>query len=221
MLQMFHLWTSLSQVVVSNQKPEMAYDTVTRRPQLIDLGREVDYSRWDVWMAYYRTLSYILQKGFMYAPSYTANNPKVLHSRLGIMDDEFLKVRLLQRAELKRVETSIESKLLVETGFPRSNERNQRVERWVDAVMANWRIMCGPTWQDDELGEGGKNAIARGVLDVRLTYLRALSWANIYARRFIEPQPRLIILRRYFGICLRYTLTWQNLTLPSKPSIPT
>jgi hypothetical protein len=66
------------------------------------------------------------------------------------------------------VESSMEAKLLDETRFPRANERNERVEKWIDAVMQNWRIMCGPTWQEAELGEGGKNALARGVLDVSL-----------------------------------------------------
>jgi cargo-transport protein YPP1 len=164
MLQMFHLWTSLSRLTPANLK--VPYQPPTQTQSLVELGPEVEYSRWDMWMAYYRTLSYILQKGFIYAPSYTESNPKVLHSRLGIADGEFLKVRLQQRAELKRVEASIETKLLDETRFPKANERNERIERWVDAIMANWRVMCGPTWQDDELGEGGKNAIARGVLDV-------------------------------------------------------
>ena len=154
MLQMFNLWRSLFKSTSGGSQP------------LAELGPEVEYSRWDVWMAYYRTLSYILQKGFIFAPSFTENNPRVMHSRLGISDDDFMKVRLLQRAQLKKIEINIEKKLLDETRFPKANERNERVERWVDAIMANWRVMCGPTWHDDELGEGGKNAIAHGVLDV-------------------------------------------------------
>jgi len=119
-------------------------------------------------MAYYDTLSYILRNGFVYSPSYSEATPLIVTSRFGISDEDFLKVRLRQRTELKMVESSMEAKLLEETWFPKANERNERVEKWINAVMQNWRIMCGPTWQDAELGEGGKNALARGVLDVSL-----------------------------------------------------
>jgi hypothetical protein len=166
MLQMFHLWMSLFRFTPTNPKLPIAYEPPQRTPSLVELGLEVDYSRWDVWMAYYETLSEILHRGYLYSPEYTEASPMILHSRDGLTDEEYLSVRLQQRAEVKKVEASIETKLLDETRFPRANERNSRVERWVDAVILNWRIMCGPTWQDDELGEGGKNAIARGVLDV-------------------------------------------------------
>jgi hypothetical protein len=119
-------------------------------------------------MAYYDTLSYILRNGLVYSPSYSESTPLIVTSRFGISDEDFLKVRLRQRTELKMVESSMEIKLLEETRFPKANERNERVEKWIDTVMQNWRIMCGPTWQDAELGEGGKNALARGVLDVSL-----------------------------------------------------
>jgi hypothetical protein len=166
-LQVFHLWTSLFSLKPVAQK-SMPYDQQTRPPPPVELGSEVLYSRWDVWTAYYKTLSYILRNGFVYSPSYSEASPLIVASRFGISDEDFLKVRLQQRAELKMVESSMEAKLLEETRFPRANERNERVEKWIDAVMQNWRIMCGPTWQDAELGEGGKNALARGVLDVSL-----------------------------------------------------
>lgn len=165
-LQMFHLWTSLFQLAPPAQKLPMLHEIHAQAPPMVELGSEVLYSRWDVWMDYYNTLSYILKKGFVYSPSYSEAIPLVIHSRMGISDEDFLRVRLRQRAELKKVEASMETKLLEETKFPKANERNQRVEKWVDVVMQNWRIMCGPTWQDAELGEGGKNALARGVLDI-------------------------------------------------------
>jgi hypothetical protein len=171
MLQMFHLWMSLFRFTPSNPKLPIAYEPPQKSPPLVELGLEVDYSRWDVWMSYYDTLSEILRRGYIYSPAYTEGIPDILQSREGLSDDEFITVRLQQRAEIKKVENSIEAKLLDETRFPKSNERNSRVERWVDAVMQNWRIMCGPTWQDAELGAGGKNAIARGVLDVSVTCL--------------------------------------------------
>jgi hypothetical protein len=189
MLQMFHLWMSLFRFTPSNPKLPIAYEPPQKSPPLVELGLEVDYSRWDVWMSYYDTLSEILRRGYVYSPAYTEGTPDILQSREGLSDDEFITVRLQQRTEIKKVENSIEAKLMDETRFPKSNERNSRVERWVDAVMLNWRIMCGPTWQDEELGEGGKNAIARGVLDVsvkflhrfpstKLTFLDSLSSCN-------------------------------------------
>ena len=166
MLQMFHLWLSLFRFTPTNPKLPVPYEPPRQAPSLIDLGLEVDYSRWDVWMAYYETLSEILVRGYIYAPAYSDIKPELVYSRDGLVDSECVNARLMQRTEIKKVEANIETKLLQETHFPKATERNSRVERWVDAVMQNWRIMCGPSWHDDELGEGGKNAIARGVLDV-------------------------------------------------------
>lgn len=151
LLRTFHLWTSLFK---SNS---------TR----VDLGAEVQFSRWDVWLAYYRTLSTILQRDLLYSPAYTDANPLIVAASSSVSYSEYLDARLQQRAELKRVEVSIETKLLEETRFPKANERNERIEIWVDAVMSNWHVMCGPSWTDEGLGEGGKPGIARGVLDVR------------------------------------------------------
>lgn len=167
-LQMFHLWTSLFRLKPITQNSPMPYEQLPRAPPPVEPGSEAPYSRWDVWLAYYDTLSYILRNGFVYSPSYSEATPHVVTSRFDISDEDFLKVRLRQRAELKMVESNMESTLLEETRFPKANERNERVEKWMDNVMQNWRIMCGPTWQDGELGEGGKNALARGVLDVSL-----------------------------------------------------
>jgi tetratricopeptide (TPR) repeat protein len=119
-----------------------------------------------MWMAYYSTLSELLKRDFIYSSGYTDVDPKVQESRAGLSEAEHLTSRLKQRAEIKNVEAKIESKLLEESSFPKANVRNDRVEKWVDSVMVNWRVLCGPLWQNDELGEGGKNAISRGVLDV-------------------------------------------------------
>lgn len=166
MLRMFHLWLSLFRYTPANSKLPVTHEPARQVPSMVELGTEVDYSRWDVWMAYYETLSEILRLGYCYSPSYTEKKPQIIFTPETLSDEEYLNVRLQQRAELKMVESSIETKLLDETRFPKANERNSRVERWVDAVVQNWRIMCGPSWQDEELGEGGKNAIARGILDV-------------------------------------------------------
>jgi predicted DNA-binding transcriptional regulator AlpA len=114
------------------------------------------------WKAYYDSLSTILRHGLAYEPE--ASPPTTeklpLHNQSS--------VRLRQRAELKRVETVYEGLLIKETQFPKASETNHEVEAWVDSVIDNWRLLCGPTWSDADLGEGGKEGIARSVLDVRV-----------------------------------------------------
>jgi hypothetical protein len=64
------------------------------------------------------------------------------------------------------VEAIYEGLILKDTHFPKACENNDEIEQWIEAVMSNWRILCGPSWRDEELGEGGKGAVGRGVLDV-------------------------------------------------------
>lgn len=112
------------------------------------------------WKAYYDSLSTILRRNLPYEPdSIPASAEKpASQSRSDL--------RLRQRAELKRVEAIYENLLIKETKFPKASETNHEVESWVDSVMDNWRLLCGPTWSDEDLGEGGKEGVARGVLDV-------------------------------------------------------
>ena len=97
------------------------------------------------WSCYYDTLSVLLQR---------ENIQHVFGSKLQ------------QAVELKKVEATYESILLGETTFPRADQANSHIESWVDQVMANWRVMCGHTWQDEDLGEGGKASLGSGVLKV-------------------------------------------------------
>jgi len=97
------------------------------------------------WQAYYDTLSILVQQGFV---------------------EPMFKSKLQQRTEVKIVETIYEDGLLKGVTFPRADQTSSQIESWVDQVMANWRIMCGSTWQEEELGEGGKAALGHGVLDV-------------------------------------------------------
>lgn len=124
-----------------------------------ELSTAPHHRRW-AWKAYYDTLSRILRHDLAYEPESllsTSEKPP-LHSQTSL--------RLRQRAELKRVETVYEGLLIKETQFPRANEINHEMEAWVDSVIDNWRLLCGPTWSDSDLGEGGKEGIARSVLDV-------------------------------------------------------
>lgn len=106
-------------------------------------GRAHSPSR--VWRAYYDTLSVLLQNDMV---------QPIFHSKSQ------------QRAELKSVEATYEAILLEEVSFPRADQVNAQVESWVDQVMANWRIMCGPTWLEGDLGKSDKAALGRGVLEV-------------------------------------------------------
>ncbi|KAF1957572.1 filamentation protein-like protein [Byssothecium circinans] len=112
------------------------------------------------WKAYYDTLSQTLRHDLPYEPEQVAtdsgNEKPPTSSQL----------RLQQRGELKKVETIYERLLLEETHFPKASETNHEIETWADAVMDNWRHLCGPTWSNADLGAGGKEAVARGVLDI-------------------------------------------------------
>ncbi|KAF2654221.1 hypothetical protein K491DRAFT_483969 [Lophiostoma macrostomum CBS 122681] len=118
--------------------------------------------RRSAWKAYYDTLSAILRYNMPYSsePRSLDNNTTSSQARQHSI------IKLHQRAELKRVETVYESLLLKETHFPKASENNREIEAWTDAVMQNWRQLCGPTWSDEDLGEGGKEAVGRGVLDI-------------------------------------------------------
>lgn len=115
--------------------------------------------RRSAWKAYYATLSAILRHHLPYNPSSEVADKA---SKLGM--------KLQQRAELKRVETVYENLLLKEVQFPKASDGNQEIEEWTDAVVDNWRLLCGPSWSDSDLGEGGKEAVGRGVLDVSLPH---------------------------------------------------
>jgi hypothetical protein len=135
------------------------YSDATSKSGGSELSTAADHRR-RAWKAYYDTLSRILRHGLPYEPeSLPATSEKPpLHTQTSS--------RLRQRAELKRVETVYEGLLIKETQFPKASEINHEMEAWVDSVMDNWRLLCGPTWTDSDLGEGGKEGIARSVLDV-------------------------------------------------------
>ncbi|KAF2680673.1 filamentation protein-like protein [Lentithecium fluviatile CBS 122367] len=113
------------------------------------------------WKAYYDTLSVILRHGLHYEAELQSTDPGVSEKHYGTPN-----TKLQQRAELRRVEAIYEGLLLKETHFPKASESNTEIEQWVDAVIDNWRFVCGPTWSDADLGEGGKEAVGRGVLDI-------------------------------------------------------
>ncbi len=122
-------------------------------------------SRRRIWQAYYNTLSIFLQQGSLY-PS-PSEKPSTVVKTVSAYDNKFLaNPRLQQITELKKVEAIYEGLLMREVKFPKANEANTEVESWVEQVISNWRICSGTAWQDDDVGDGGKEALSRNVLAV-------------------------------------------------------
>lgn len=124
----------------------------------------IDVPRRHVWRAYYDHLSTILQHGLTY---YIASDSRIHMGALDTVPEGYqMPAKQRQRADLKRVESTYESLLIQETQFPKASQTNLEVEEWVDQAMKNWRIICGVGWIDAELGQGGKEAVSRVLLDI-------------------------------------------------------
>ena len=126
----------------------------------------VDVPRRQIWKAYYELLSSILRHGLVYNPSTDQGRQLLIVPWTEISNERLVDAKARQRAELKRVEATYESLLLNETQFPKASESNSEVEEWVEQAVGNWRVLCGGDWTDSELGEGGKEAVGRGMLDI-------------------------------------------------------
>lgn len=106
-----------------------------------------------IWLAYYDVLSEILKQDLPFPTGYApVNNETSARAQL--------------RAELKKVEAEYETLLLSETQFPRADEERVEVERFVELVVENWKILNGRGWREHDLGQGGKDSLSRGVLDI-------------------------------------------------------
>ena len=149
-LQIFRLWDGL-------WNPEPANIASYKSLAKVD----TDYTRYDVWRFCYRFLSVVIQKGLVFP-----QDDEFLVDAAEVEDIQLAEYRLHLRTMLKRVEATCESQLLQDTAFPKASEDNEEMDAWADEVVANWRVMCGPSWDDAQLGEGGKAAISRGVLDI-------------------------------------------------------
>lgn len=116
-----------------------------------------------VWNRYYRLLSTLLAAGLVVTDSKTS---PILPTTTSMSDETLTSNRRKQRAELKRVEVTYETLLLEETRFPKASQSNTEVELFVEQAVKNWRILNGSSWREADLGEGGKEAVTRGVLDI-------------------------------------------------------
>ncbi|KAL4980206.1 hypothetical protein BDW66DRAFT_71507 [Aspergillus desertorum] len=101
-----------------------------------------------IWKSYYDLLSSILLYGLPYtAPAQGPERPQLA-------------------TELRRVEAICEANLLRDVKFPTADSGNEVVEAWVEQVIQNWKRLCGPDWQDEELGDGGQHALGKNVLEI-------------------------------------------------------
>jgi hypothetical protein len=136
-LKLFRLWAAL---------PAVKQGLAVPKPSHLDASTTL--SRTAIWKAYYGFLTTVLQDGLVYtAPNDGPGRPQLA-------------------SELRRIESICEGNLLREVKFPTASSNNSDVEEWVEQVIRNWEVLCGPHWQDQDLGEGGQNAVGRNVLDV-------------------------------------------------------
>lgn len=107
-----------------------------------------------VWYEYYWALSRILAEDLPYPTGY-----------LGKISND-MSARGQLRVEIKSAEAAYQTLLLTETTFPRADEERAEVEVFVQLVVKNWSILSGRGWREQDLGQGGRNSLSRGVLDV-------------------------------------------------------
>lgn len=167
-------------------------------------GANVARHRRLAWRAYYNTLSDILVRDLPYQPDSALSNGS------NEKPSNHSKSRILQRAELKKVETIYENLLLKEIEFPKASETNHEIVAWVDSVMDNWRFLCGTTWSDADMGAGGKQAVGRGVLDVRYSQYSFCTLSDAFLKLYpdsiqsgnedlpLDPGPPISVYRPCF-----------------------
>ncbi|ORY69573.1 uncharacterized protein BCR38DRAFT_88247 [Pseudomassariella vexata] len=107
-----------------------------------------------VWNEYYSAISGILELDLPFPTGYVTEVAKEGSARGQL------------RMELKKVESTYEALLLMETAFPRAEEDREEVEDFVGRVMRNWSILSGRDWYEHDLGPGGKEGLSRGVLEI-------------------------------------------------------
>lgn len=155
-LRLFRLWAAL---------PAVKQGLTAPTPSHLDASTSL--SRTSIWKAYYGFLTTVLQHELAYvAPNDGPDRPQLA-------------------SELRRIEAICENNLLREVKFPTASSNNSEVEEWVEQVISNWEVLCGPHWQDQDLGEGGQNTVGRNVLDVSATQV-------IHLRSYADKPPQLL-----------------------------
>ena len=125
-----------------------------------ELGAGSSAKRRLAWWTYYNILSQLLQSGHSCRDGSRRDKSQYSQGK------NWIPPRQQLSGELRRVEAIYESQLLKEVGFPQASETNSEVVQWVDQVMCNWSILCGPMWCDEDIGQDGQEGVSRNVLEV-------------------------------------------------------
>ncbi|KAJ6130585.1 hypothetical protein N7512_003365 [Penicillium capsulatum] len=161
-LRLFRLWSVHPAVKQGLASPKSAN---------ADLNGQVP--RTTIWKAYYGFLTTVLQDNLPYTPS--GDGPE----------------RPQLASELRRIESICEGNLLREVKFPTASSNNSEVEEWVEQVISNWEVLCGPHWQDQDFGEGGQNAVGRNVLDILYRAASKTYHSHLILRRLFHVHSAL------------------------------
>jgi cargo-transport protein YPP1 len=164
-LKAFRLWAGHPHV----RRKENLSQSATQPAGLVE-----PVSQASIWMMYYGFLSTILQRTMAYYPPAEGQPRPQLAN------------------EVMRVEARCENVLLGEVKFPAANGSNLQINSFIEQVIYNWEVLCGSDWKDEELGDGGQEAVGRNVLDVSAYIFCIRGCILIYSRFYIELPPRLI-----------------------------
>jgi tetratricopeptide (TPR) repeat protein len=134
---------------------------------------QVHLSNLHILKGYYDLVSRLLQHDFSY--------PRT---------DE-VRPRSRQATELRNVERMYENELLRRSRFPKAQESNAPIEDWVEQVIGNWELLCGPNWREVDLGEGGCNAVGRNVLDILYRAATKTFHSTLILRRLFQVHKSL------------------------------
>ncbi|KIW20515.1 hypothetical protein PV08_01090 [Exophiala spinifera] len=151
--------------VLATKAPDVSRSTFGNAPGHL--------SKLTMWRAYYRFMSELLQGSHHNPPSSPTNSRADLSN------------------ELRRVETSYENELLRNTQFPKADESNEVIEEWVESFIRNWCILSGPDWSEPDLGEGGRNAVGRNVLDMLYRAATKTFHSTLILRRLFQVHKAL------------------------------
>ncbi|KAK2736368.1 hypothetical protein FQN55_001663 [Onygenales sp. PD_40] len=149
--------------------------------------------RSSIWKAYYIFLSSIIRQEIFVSPS---EAPK----------------RVQLSTEFRRVEAICENILIRKTKFPKAEVANKEVEAWVEQVIQNWEILCGPDWRDDDFGEGGQDAFSRNVLDILYRAATKTFHSTLILRRLFHVHAALA----EFNLAIKALETYIDLTTAAR-----
>ncbi|KAJ5287185.1 hypothetical protein N7478_002871 [Penicillium angulare] len=161
-LRLFRLWSVHPAVKGGAGSPKAAYAGAPGQP-----------SRTSIWKSYYLFLTIVLQDALAYPSPHDGPGRPQLAS------------------ELRRVEAICEGNLLREVKFPTASSDNSQVEEWIEQVIGNWEVLCGPQWQDNDLGDGGQAVVGRNVLDILYRAATKTYHSHLILRRLFHVHSAL------------------------------